>query len=919
MIFSSYWLRRQISLGFFIWLAAMLFAWMPAIHQHVSAQEPPTLEQVRQAVQKLGADSFQQREEASLFLWQAGRVAEKSLVEAAASSDGEIAFRAQAILEKIRYGIFPDTPPDVIALIEMYRQGNISQKHQVLAKLNQNKQFHTILTLLRSESDQEQKQALARNVINENNAGVVTILLVEGDFDQLEDLLKASASFDKYGSRIRDYATLLLLTGKLDANIEQLQQEIEDDANSATSKQQQLVLAHFYAMKGDYEKAKSLIASEKKYDAGYFLLADLHYRMQNWSALVEMAPGDQGLENLGFSAAYNRLAGNREGYEQAIAALKQLAIEQPDETFMCGEALMINHCWQETIDLNIKAQNNLIAFRILCEQSRYEEAFALIELDVSGNNALAWWQKMAAQLDDLFADTRQHFALGLLVAKTLHALGEHEQAIALLNELAKVPVDEKGYRQRALVATEMELGMRDVAFEHADKALQVPETRNAVFYSLFQAQAPIAQTLYDSFQWHKSAVSAKDLYNLIRPEKNGLLPEAQLRQYVKQVETWVNQMPSGEDPFGPFKNKAKALEAMGNLALIHRHDVIAHECFEKQQSADPNSTRFADQLAQEKNWQAAAVEYERAWQYDQANPLALFLSGHALVNSGRVDEGTQKMQFAKLLPIGNTALRRELADGLNERGMIDAATEQWELILKIGLLGSWEGSQAWAVGDAAANIARQNLQSDPLRAAWLLERQVFYLLKTNSAFNGVEHYARHMHLVHKARALGLLRENRIEEALDEIELSLNARIDQVDSTIEFVLALESHALENHDLDMEAQQVFDKTADRFKEIVRLFPRSSHHHNNLAWLMASCNRELDQALVHATQANQLSPDNTNFIDTLAEVHFRMGQHAKAIELMQTALQLEPDSANLQKQLQRFQKAQAAIEQEHNFEPR
>ena len=76
------------------------------------------------------------------------------------------------------------------------------------------------------------------------------------------------------------------------------------------------------------------------------------------------------------------------------------------------------------------------------------------------------------------------------------------------------------------------------------------------------------------------------------------------------------------------------------------------------------------------------------------------------------------------------------------------------------------------------------------------------------------------------------------------------------------------------------------------------------NGLAWTCATNDVYLDQALQAAQRAVDLEPKNTGILDTLAEVHFRMGHADKAVEVESRALNLEPGNTYLGDQLRRFQ---------------
>ena len=67
-----------------------------------------------------------------------------------------------------------------------------------------------------------------------------------------------------------------------------------------------------------------------------------------------------------------------------------------------------------------------------------------------------------------------------------------------------------------------------------------------------------------------------------------------------------------------------------------------------------------------------------------------------------------------------------------------------------------------------------------------------------------------------------------------------------------------------------------------------------HNDLAWLLNERGAS-DEAMTHALRAIELSERNPNFWDTLAAIHAAKGDHAKAVEAVEKALELsERDNA-------------------------
>ena len=75
------------------------------------------------------------------------------------------------------------------------------------------------------------------------------------------------------------------------------------------------------------------------------------------------------------------------------------------------------------------------------------------------------------------------------------------------------------------------------------------------------------------------------------------------------------------------------------------------------------------------------------------------------------------------------------------------------------------------------------------------------------------------------------------------------------------------------------------------------------NSLAWTCATADLYLQESLEAAERAVQLEPDNSGILDTLAEVHFRMGNTGEALRVIDRALEIAPDDPYLQGQRLRF----------------
>jgi tetratricopeptide (TPR) repeat protein len=92
--------------------------------------------------------------------------------------------------------------------------------------------------------------------------------------------------------------------------------------------------------------------------------------------------------------------------------------------------------------------------------------------------------------------------------------------------------------------------------------------------------------------------------------------------------------------------------------------------------------------------------------------------------------------------------------------------------------------------------------------------------------------------------------------------------------------------------------YAKTADKgymeraielFKKVLERYPENSSILNNLAYMLASNDEQLDEALQYARRAHQKEPGNPVYLDTYALTLHKNGQTEKALQNLLRAIQL------------------------------
>ena len=860
--------------------------------------KPPTEAEIANAVRDLGSGRFAVRERASKILWEAGALAEPALKEAAKNSDAEVSSRAKAILEKFDWGIYPDTPKEVLDQIQAFRAGDKNARTAAIGELIRMRpvRFATLRKLLAHEENPDTRLELYQRMAHEARQAVPE-LLGNGDVAGAEELLETCL----YGSveeSATDYAAFQFLRGTLDKAVARF--EKERAVGGASGDRAAEVLVYLYRVKRDWPKALKAAEQTKKED----LIEAVLWEAGDWKALAKRPKVNQGLGNeAGLYAAYERLAGNAAKFDEAVADIKKAADAAGDdrnEVRMAADALLLNGRAEDALKLLLDKKRNLaLTFDLLCAQMRFKEAFALVD---------------AARDED--TDPGERSEIEVRRARMLYMLGDRDSALQLFRKLAesiKEPSDLQ--LARTLVRTEARLGLKELAGDHAARAIDKLGKAGArdgfsqLLEPVFDRNKDVAETWWLAL---RAAAPDDDPAAVMKRVREVLGGKAgkELPARLAVLEKAASPFPGGRVPrelMKPVPNTielqepaniwtARKQRAAAEAYLAAGQEGKAEELFAKAAETSTLASdwlRLGDVRFEHKRYREAAEAYRKAWLADKAQPLGLYLQGRALVRAGDDKEGKRLIELAHWLPLGNEYLRGELADELGKRNWPEAARKEAETVLRTG----WY--RHWYVGNVLSQMARVAVhQKDYFRAAEYYERGVVGCLKTGANFVESSAYLAVPEAVRINRARGLLAQGKLDEAAREAEASLKVMPGNVDLVIALVPELDAKGRKK-----EADALFNRVRDAFEKLCKDYPNGAWAHNSAAWMMALCRRDLDSGLKHASRAAELEPKNAGYLDTLAEVNFRKGNRERALELMKQCAALEPNNVYFRKQLERF----------------
>ena len=320
----------------------------------------------------------------------AGKDALPALREAARSTDREIAHRAKKILDRVRWGLTPETPPEVEELVWQYRFGDWERKRKAIERLIQlsDLAYPTLLAIVSAETEQDIRSYILRQLGTKLDDAIRHVI-IRGDLPVARRLLEAQALSGQETS-IRNFVAFLDRHDELDDELARFRDRPHNGADAVPAR----ILTYLQRANADLMAAKA--TAEKSGDARF--VDAILYEAGDWKTLAQRRSQPQGrpatVEELGFQAAFHRLAGNREPLAEIMAKLQEKPAKGESTAWYRVEALLLNDRADLGIEVLKQTQQWRQAYELLVAQLRFREAFQWVEDFPSENHSTGFWLKL---------------------------------------------------------------------------------------------------------------------------------------------------------------------------------------------------------------------------------------------------------------------------------------------------------------------------------------------------------------------------------------------------------------------------------------------------------------------------------------------------------------------------------------------
>ncbi|MFQ5892869.1 MAG: tetratricopeptide repeat protein [Nitrospinota bacterium] len=103
-----------------------------------------------------------------------------------------------------------------------------------------------------------------------------------------------------------------------------------------------------------------------------------------------------------------------------------------------------------------------------------------------------------------------------------------------------------------------------------------------------------------------------------------------------------------------------------------------------------------------------------------------------------------------------------------------------------------------------------------------------------------------------------------------------------------------------------QKMWERAVDALQKALQLDPNHAEALNRLAWLYATREGNLDEAVRLSERSLAMNPESPVFLDTLAEIRFRRREYREALRLIRRAVEKAPQSPYYRRQMAKFERA-------------
>lgn len=876
-------------------------------------EEKLTDSQVNQLVNDLGSEIYAIRQHASEQIWQLGPLAKPALKLAADKNDSEVAKRAQAILDVFELGIDAETNPEVAQLVWRFNSSGKSVRSNILRNLVREDRFELAFKLF-EQIEKSQQRTVFREIMSLDDT---LIRLARADrWDDFVFLFSHPTTFEHDRTVTLFYH---LANNTLDELLDNLKSEmLEKEKDGKKLDTTELMsLVSILRLTGKYEDAEAFANKIPEATKKFPSLHLLWMEQGQWDKVAKVMiskdvparPEDGKLVATEPQRAYvYYLTGDTQAYQEVIDGLnkkrKELKeLNSKDKTGVEEIRKSLIHIGMATtnwelVESNLDLEDKTTAFEILDYTRRTDRGLELLDLGTNVDERNRWFNRRLRTIRSLNAkverlesqeqDTEEveeelaeTWNLCFDIADKLQLLGfDNEAALHFTNLFSAMGESESYSRRARVVSGLMKLERYDEVWKVIERGFTVRELNN-LHYTLFPNKASQARYWWGHLTKHyRNPTQRLKAVSGILNSPLGTLPDLNIDQELSRIRV------------DETHNRIGYVDYQTHLVYLYHQKPELSERY-RQMAGELGYHIVQKNIAlddlKSNNLDKALEYFDNTWKQRTAPVEALYAA-----------EVYRKKGNDKESMLRNCLAYAFWRDSYRNTSTINSLktenrTDLVEGFINIDLCSYYRNK----ISNERYRLTLADAQAESKPYKSMLNRRIAMFnmcANTSSQFPSTLAYQAIQSNLAASRFL--IAENKFDEAL-KVLLRINNFAPGDPGTGEKLIA----ELDKAGGVEQADQLFKAIAEPYFEMIAKYPDSPSYRNDYAWVCACANRRTEHMLRHIEIAHSKRSNFSNYVDTLAEINFLLGNKDEAIELARRCISLDPTKAHYKQQLDRF----------------
>lgn len=327
----------------------------------------------------------------------------------------------------------------------------------------------------------------------------------------------------------------------------------------------------------------------------------------------------------------------------------------------------------------------------------------------------------------------------------------------------------------------------------------------------------------------------------------------------------------------------------------------------------------ADWFVEKKTWPMLLKLYERFEVEINRDPLALYFVADALQNTGQIAASEELVARARKINETDGQFHMRLALNLQERGYFKWSEMEYQATLDVSEFATLEHLQTRTLlSEMLHDLGRDKEAADVISDLMNVVDNDAEIRKTivESLYRDPNSIASRMHYFY---SIHYQSKNKMDLAIKSLEQSLERDPLEADSLIAGYRMTNAPAEFQESIKKKINAAVGKFVEDISEWEKKLLESDTEairqdsqwqlalsNNQYAWLVSNTFGDFKKAIRCSHRSLELRPMTSSYFDTLGRCYYADKDFENAVKYQQMAVELEPYSPLLKKQLQLFQSA-------------